>query len=317
MLRIKTTTVPFTVGGILEFHAAPSPPPPPPPPHTHTHLFVWLSFGAGKPHPDPDHPDYVPSINVDGKHKERQMYKVERYDRLKRRRLSVHVLHEVTNTRRNTPERQAENGAKVCSERQIENGAKVCSKRQIENETEVCSETQIENETEVCSERQIEKETGVQKYLFPSQSVFRCTPLFHSQSVFRCTLLFHSQSVFCCTPLLHFQSVFCCTPLLHFQSVFRCTPLLHSQLVSLEYFCVCWLLHAEHEHSVFAFSIYHIAQLCTFVFPWVPHPPDASDVISTEWGRRHILDIIPTPFHLGKKIAYHSRSDWKLLFSLM
>lgn len=56
-----------------------------------------LSVGAGKPHPDPDHPDYVPLVRVDGKHKEGQMYKVERYERLKRRRLSVHALHELSN----------------------------------------------------------------------------------------------------------------------------------------------------------------------------------------------------------------------------
>ena len=34
---------------------------------------------------------------------------------------------------------------------------------------------------------------------------------------------------------------------------------------------MCWLLHAEHEHSVCAFSICHITQLCTFVFPCVSH----------------------------------------------
>ena len=31
---------------------------------------VWLCVCTGKPNPDPDHPDYVPSINMNGKRKE-------------------------------------------------------------------------------------------------------------------------------------------------------------------------------------------------------------------------------------------------------
>jgi len=123
---------------------------------------VWLSVGAGKPHPDPDHPDYVPLVRVDGKHKEGQMYKVERYERLKRRRLSVHALHEVTNTCRSTTERQAEKKAKVCRERQAVHvkEAEMCRERQpvYVKEAEVCREGQNEKEAEVCREGQNEKE---------------------------------------------------------------------------------------------------------------------------------------------------------------
>jgi len=58
---------------------------------------VWLCVCTGKPNPDPEHPDYVPSINMDGKRKEGdQTHKIDRYERVKRRRLSV--LEEVTNT---------------------------------------------------------------------------------------------------------------------------------------------------------------------------------------------------------------------------
>ena len=58
---------------------------------------MWLCVCTGKPNPDPEHPDYVPSINMDGKRKEEdQTHKIDRYERVKRRRLSV--LEEVTNT---------------------------------------------------------------------------------------------------------------------------------------------------------------------------------------------------------------------------
>ena len=67
---------------------------------------LYRSVSTGKPNPDPDHPDYVPSVALDGKGKENETHKVDRYHRAKRCRLNA--LQEVTPVNAYTPEEDDE-----------------------------------------------------------------------------------------------------------------------------------------------------------------------------------------------------------------